>query len=47
MPIKYLNNKPWSDWSRDERMFCAVLWEHGRKDSAKFARWLKKAAKID
>ena len=44
MPIPYLGNKTWADISRDERMFCAVLWEHARKDPADFAMWLNKAA---
>ena len=44
MPLPYLINKPWTSWSREERLFCAVLWEHGRRDPAAFARWLIDAA---
>jgi hypothetical protein len=40
-------NKPWTSWSREERLFCAVLYEHGRRDPAAFARWLIDAAGLD
>ena len=46
MAIAYLDNKAWWKWSRDERMYCAVLWEHGRAEPGKFARWLNKEAKL-
>jgi len=46
MAIKYLNDHPWSDWSRDERFFCAVLFEHGRRDPAGFARWVNETAAL-
>ena len=47
MPISYLMNKPWTSWSREERLFCAVLYEHGRRDAAAFAHWLIDAAGLD
>lgn len=46
MPIPYLNNRHWWELSRDERMYCAVLWEKGRKHPASFAKWLKKTAEL-
>jgi hypothetical protein len=40
MPISYLRNHPWSHWSREERLFCAVLFQHARRDAEDFAHWL-------
>ena len=39
-------NKPWTSWSREERLFCAVLYVHGRRDPTAFARWLIDAAAL-
>jgi len=46
MAIEYLNDHYWSDWSRDERFFCAVLFEHGRQNPADFARWVNDTASL-
>lgn len=46
MAIKYLNDHPWSDWTRDERFFCAILFEHGRQDPAGFTRWVNDTASL-
>jgi hypothetical protein len=40
MPIPYLNGLPWTTWSREERLFCAVLYEHARRCPGEFAAWL-------
>ena len=47
MGISYLNNNPWNSWSREERLFCAVLFEYGRRDAHGFARWLIESASLD
>lgn len=47
MTINYLAGKPWSDWSREERFFCSVLYHLASKDQATkddFAAWLIKEA---
>jgi hypothetical protein len=40
MPISYLRDHPWVHWSREERLYCAALYEHARADVTDFARWL-------
>ncbi len=40
MSIDYLDGVAWTDWSREERLFCAVLYEHARKDPREFAKWV-------
>jgi hypothetical protein len=40
MSVSYLKNQPWCRWSREERLFCAVLFEHARRDPTDFAKWL-------
>lgn len=40
MGIWYLRNSPWSSWTRDERYFCSVLYEHASQDPGDFAAWL-------
>ncbi len=40
MGISYLKHRSWANWSRDERFFCAVLFEYARKDPGAFARYL-------
>lgn len=47
MALPYLSDKPWTSWSREERLFCAVLWEHGRKDVPALADWLIQTAQLD
>jgi hypothetical protein len=44
--IQYLMNQPWSSWSREERLFCAVLYEHGRRQPRDFAHWLIDASSL-
>lgn len=46
MSVSYLKHQPWSLWSREERLFCAVLFEHARRDPAEFAKWLIGEAKL-
>lgn len=46
MEIPYLLNQPWAHWTRDERFFCAVLFEHARRDPG-FARWLVESSKLE
>jgi hypothetical protein len=46
MSIDYLDDQPWDAWSREERLFCAVLYEYARRDSADFARWLIDTAPV-
>lgn len=38
--LKWLGGKSWSEVTRDERFFCAVLYESARRDPAGFAHWL-------
>ncbi len=45
--ISYLHGYPWTYWSREERLFCAVLYEHARKEPAAFANWVIREACID
>lgn len=47
MPISYLNNKRWDEISREERLFCAVLYEHARKNPAEFAEWVISTSKLE
>jgi hypothetical protein len=46
MSVSYLKHQPWSRWSREERLFCAVLFEHARRAPAEFAKWLIVEAKL-
>lgn len=46
MGISYLQNRPWSSWTRDERFFCSVLYSYAAKDPDAFAAWLIAAAKL-
>jgi len=43
----YLKGLPWSDWTRDERFFCSVLYQCAIKDKDKFANWVCEQAKLD
>jgi len=38
--ISYLNNKPWLEWTREERVFCAMVYEQARKDAKRFAQFV-------
>jgi len=46
MGFTYLNNQNWIDISREERLFCAHLYEHIRRDIKKFVEHLFKKAVI-
>lgn len=46
MGIPYLQGKPWSSWTRDERFFCAVLYGHASKEPTAFAQWLIEKAEL-
>lgn len=47
MSISYLKYHPWSDWTRDERFFCSVLYNHAIKDKSKFAKWVCMTANLN
>lgn len=47
MSIPWLGGAKWSDWTREERYFCAVLFRHADADPNKFARWVVTAAGLD
>lgn len=40
MGIPYLDDQPWSSWTRDERFFCSVLYSYAQGDAAALANWL-------
>ncbi len=44
MTIDYLDGRPWSDWTREERFFCSVLYHRAIADKQAFAEWLIEAA---
>ena len=44
--MKYLNNSKWSNWTRDERFFCSVLYQEAKKDEKSFGEWLCSETKI-
>lgn len=46
MPIDYLNEQSWTEWSREERLFCAVLYEYARKNPQLFAKLVISTAKL-
>lgn len=46
MPIAYLKGRPWSDWTRDERFFCSVLYGHAKRDPQEFARLVNAEANL-
>lgn len=46
MGIEYLDGRPWSTWTREERFFCAVLYAHAVKDPRRFAACLIDRAKL-
>lgn len=47
MTIKYLKGHKWSEWTRDERYFCSVLYFHASADVQGFASWLIDSARLD
>lgn len=47
MGIPWLGGAKWSDWTREERFFCTVLFGHGAKAPDDFARWVVKQAGLD
>lgn len=47
MTISYLKGHPWSEWTRDERYFCSVLYSHAVNDVQEFASWLIDSAQLD
>lgn len=47
MGVSYLDGRPWSEWTREERFFCAVLYAHAVKDPRRFAACLIDKAKLD
>ncbi len=46
MSIEYLEGRPWSDWTRDERYFCSVLYNHAQNDPSRFAELVDSAADL-
>lgn len=46
MGVSYLNDRPWSIWTREERFFCAVLYSHAIKDPSRFAGCLIELARL-
>jgi len=42
MSFSYLDNKNWRDVTRDERFFCAHLYEHILGNERDFIKWLNK-----
>lgn len=47
MAISYLRGRSWAEWSREERLFCAILYEHARREPTAFAEWLVQEARLD
>ncbi len=41
MKISYLDNQPWLEWTREERVFCAMVYEQARKDVRRFAQFVR------
>lgn len=42
MGFAYLNDKNWTDITRDERFFCTELYVVIKKDTKGFVKWLSK-----
>lgn len=40
MGLSYLNNKNWSEITREERFFCAEFYSAIKNNEAKFVKWL-------
>ena len=47
MSIQYLKKLKWSDWTRDERFFCSVLYSHAIKEPKDFAKWIVQEAGLN
>ena len=47
MCISYLQERPWSEWTRDERFFCSALYQCAIADKDRFAGWVYKTAQLD
>jgi len=47
MGFSYLNGKNWSEITREERFFCAVLFEQFKSTPLKFVHWLNEQTKIN
>lgn len=47
MKVPYLSDRSWSNWTREERFFCAVLFGHARLDPAGFAAWTIERSHLD
>ena len=47
MGIPYLQDRSWAHWTRDERFFCAALYEVARPDPASFAELVIRKSKLD
>lgn len=46
MGIRYLDGRPWSAWTREERFFCAALYSHAARDPRRFAACVIDRAKL-
>ena len=46
MTISYLYGHPWSEWTRDERYFCSVLYSQAVNNVQEFACWLIESAQL-
>lgn len=44
--MPYLHDRNWANWSREERFFCAVLFEYIRRDPSAFAKWVNEHASL-
>ncbi|WP_157360301.1 hypothetical protein [Aliagarivorans marinus] len=46
MGAAYLANRPWAEWTREERVFCAELYYEARNDAHNFGEWVSSIAGI-
>ena len=46
MSISYLKGHAWSEWTRDERFFCPILYHQAASDVQAFASWLIDTAEL-
>ncbi len=47
MSLAYLRDQPWSAWTREERYFCGVLYQHASRNTPDFAQWLISTAGLN
>ena len=47
MGVPYLEGRNWTNWTREERFFCAVLYGHARRDPSALAVWVIEPANLD